>query len=206
MNADPMPPRVLALAGLLLALQEVRHLAENGRVDQARLTTVIDSVFRQDADSVAEVYGGVRPLADGLRTLHGYLSGATPDPHLPKLALAVLQLERSFDSEPQALERVRSGIAQLTPQAHNEGSTHPDILRELGNLYAKALSPLKPKVMVQGNPHYLGRNDVVGEIRALLLAAVRSAVLWRQMGGSQWDFLLKRRDMRQTVIHLLDAA
>ena len=53
--------------------------------------------------------------------------------------------------------------------------------------------------MVQGNPHYLGQAGVVAEIRALLLAAVRSAVLWRQMGGSLWDFLLAKRRMIDAV-------
>jgi high frequency lysogenization protein len=53
--------------------------------------------------------------------------------------------------------------------------------------------------MVQGNPHYLGQAGVVAEIRALLLAAVRSAVLWRQMGGSYWDFLLARKAMVDAV-------
>ena len=72
MNDDQTSQRVMALAGLLQALQEVRHLAENGRVDQARLQTAIDSVLRIDADSVAEIYGGVAPVADGLRTLIGY--------------------------------------------------------------------------------------------------------------------------------------
>ena len=52
--------------------------------------------------------------------------------------------------------------------------------------------------MVQGNPHYLGQADVVAEIRAVLLAALRSAVLWRQMGGSLWDFLLGRRANART--------
>ncbi|MNO05884.1 putative lysogenization regulator [compost metagenome] len=53
--------------------------------------------------------------------------------------------------------------------------------------------------MVQGNPHYLGQAGVVDEIRALLLAAVRSAVLWRQMGGSLWDFLFGKRAMIEAV-------
>ena len=203
MNADVMPQRVLPLAGMLLALQEVRHLAENGRVDQARLTTAIESVFRQDADSVAEVYGGTAPLRDGLRLLRNYLHGGTGDAHLPKLALAVIQLERTFDNEADAIDTVQRAIARLGQRATEDGCTHPDILRELGGIYARALSPLKPKVMVQGNPHYLGRDDVVMEIRALLLAAVRSAVLWRQMGGSQWDFLFKRGDMKRAVEALL---
>ena len=58
------------------------------------------------------------------------------------------------------------------------------MLATLGTLYADTVSHLRPRVMVQGNPHYLGQADIISEIRAVLLAAVRSAVLWRQMGGS----------------------
>ena len=45
----------------------------------------------------------------------------------------------------------------------------------------------------------LGTAAVVAEVRAVLLAAVRSAVLWRQLGGSLWDFMLRRRDMAAAV-------
>ena len=69
----------------------------------------------------------------------------------------------------------------------------------LGTLYADTISQLRPRIMVQGNPHYLGQAGVVSEIRALLLAAVRSALLWRQVGGSQWQFLLGRRAMLEAV-------
>ena len=77
------------------------------------------------------------------------------------------------------------------------------MLANLGGLYADTISHLKPRVMVQGNPHYLGQAGVVAEIRALLLAAVRSAVLWRQLGGSYWDFLFSRRAMIEAVDRLL---
>ncbi len=38
-------------------------------------------------------------------------------------------------------------------------------------------------------------SGVVAEIRALLLAAVRSDMLWRQAGGNYWDFLFFRARM-----------
>ena len=57
--------------------------------------------------------------------------------------------------------------------------------------------------MVQGNPVYLGQPVVVGEVRATLLAALRSAVLWRQLGGSWWDLLLQRRHLVETARELL---
>ena len=103
----------------------------------------------------------------------------------------------------QVAGEVHAGISRIARQAEGEGTTHPDILKGLGEVYAQTLSPMKPKVMVQGSPHYLGQPQVVGEIRALLLSAVRSAVLWRQMGGSQWALLLKRGEMKRAAHALL---
>ena len=73
------------------------------------------------------------------------------------------------------------------------------MLEALGGLYADTVSHLRPRVMVQGNPHYLGQAAMVSEIRAVLLAALRSAVLWRQLGGTFWDFLLRKRALVGSV-------
>lgn len=191
--------RVLALAGLAQSLQQVRRIAETGHSDASAAQPVLDSVFRLDAASAAAVYGGVPALAPGLRLLDGYLSSRGDDPLLPRLALATVQLERRFSGEPATLQAVGGGIAELAPRAAELGSAHPEVLAALGTLYADTISHLRPRIMVQGNPHYLGQPGVVSEIRALLLAAVRSAMLWRQLGGSQWHFLLARRAMAEAV-------
>ena len=98
---------------------------------------------------------------------------------------------------------VGNGIDAIAPRAESMGSVHPEVLAALGGLYADTISHLRPRIMVQGNPHYLGQAGVVSEIRALLLAAVRSAMLWRQLGGSQWHFLLARRAMVDAVVRQL---
>ena len=122
-----------------------------------------------------------------------------PDDQLPRLALAVMQLERRFVRDADMAQRVHDGIEAQADTAQRLGSTHPDVLNALGALYADTLSHLRPRVLVQGNPHYLGQAAVVAEVRAVLLAAVRSAVLWRQMGGTMWDFLLRKREMGAAV-------
>lgn len=191
--------RVLALAGLAQALQQVRRIAETGQSETDAARPVLDAVFRIDAVNTAEVYGGARRLQPGLHALADYLGNRGNDPLLPRLALATLQLERRFSSESSTLAAVGNGIAELAPRAAELGSTHPDVLAALGTLYADTISHLRPRIMVQGNPHYLGQAGVVSEIRALLLAAVRSALLWRQLGGSQWQFLFARRAMVQAL-------
>ena len=194
-----MDDRVLALAGLVQALRQVRQIAETGEADAEVLGTALDSVFRIDADSPAAIYGGERAVAPGLHLLEDYFNNQGQDEQLPRLALSVLQLERRFAKEDVTATKVREGILALAPAATRLGSGHPDVLSALGSLYADTVSHLRPRVMVQGNPHYLGQANVVAEIRAVLMAALRSAVLWRQLGGSLWDFVLRRREISTAV-------
>ena len=196
--SNPFPDRVLALAGLVQALAQVRRIAEHGHSDHAATRTVLDSVFRLDAPSAEAVYGRTGELAPGLRLLRDYFDKQQRDEALLRLALSVMQLERRFAAEHGMARAVGAGIAGIAPRAAAD-STHPDVLNALGGLYAETLSQLRPKVMVQGNPHYLAQPAVVAEIRALLLSAVRSAVLWRQMGGSNWDLLFSRKAMREAA-------
>lgn len=190
--------RVFALAGLAQALAQVRRIADTGQADAAVLATALDSVFQIDAESPAAVYGGEQALRPGLLLLRDYFHNASRDELLPRLALAVLQLERRFSRDPMA-QRVHAGIVGLGPMAARLGSAHPDVLAAVGGLYASTVSHLRPRVLVQGNPHYLGQAQVVAEVRAVLLAALRSAVLWRQLGGSLWDFVLRRRSLLNVV-------
>jgi high frequency lysogenization protein len=60
--------------------------------------------------------------------------------------------------------------------------------------------------MVQGNPLQLSQAAVVAQIRAALLAAVRSAVLWRQVGGSYWDLALRRGAILKTAGYLIEGS
>lgn len=197
--SNPYDDRVLALAGLVQALAQVRRIADTGQSESRQVQAALDSVFRIDAADAEAVYGSAGDLRAGLRQLRDYLADGNKDEALGKLALAVLQLERRFVRSGGITSKVQAGLRQLACEAQTQGSAHPDVISELARLYADTISTLRPRVMVQGNPHYLGQAGVVAEIRALLLAALRSAVLWRQLGGSLWDFVLQRRAMAAAI-------
>jgi high frequency lysogenization protein len=196
--------RVVALAGLLQALKLVRQIAESGHADAANERLALESIFRIDADSATAVYGGTQAMRGSLLALRDYLADRSGDEALPKLGMALIQLERRFVDDAEMTRRVLNGIRALEGHAERQGAIHPDVISKLGQLYADTISHLQPKVIVQGNPHYLQQPEVVAEIRALLLAALRSAVLWRQMGGTMWDFVFRRRAMMAAVEATLD--
>jgi high frequency lysogenization protein len=57
--------------------------------------------------------------------------------------------------------------------------------------------------MVNGDEQYLSRTETVNKIRALLLAGIRSALLWRQCGGARWKFLFYRKKLHDEAKFLL---
>jgi high frequency lysogenization protein len=195
--------RLLAFAGIAQALAQVRRLADTGQADGAHLQPLLESLFRIDAESPAAVYGGSAAVAPGLRILRAHFASEARDPLLPRLALAVLQVERHFVADEGAASGVRSRIESLAPLARSQGVLDRDVLAGLARAYVEHVSPLRPRIMVQGNPHYLAQADLVGEVRAALLAALRSAVLWRQLDGTLWDFLLRKRAVLAGIDALL---
>jgi len=203
MSQAPAQDRVLALAGLAQALTQVRRLAENGQADARAMDGVLASVFQLDPESTDDVYGNIVAIRPGLLRMREQLRKESRDPQFPKLMMGVLALERSYSRDRDVHNALREGISQLAAHSAGREPTQPAVLGALAELYVRHISPLSPKVMVQGNPHYLNQSGVVGEIRALLLAALRSAVLWRQLGGSSLDFLLQRKRMSESVEHLL---
>lgn len=198
-----MKDRVLALAGLLQSIGLVQQMANNGQAETHPLAACIDSLFRFDAESTEAVFGGAAAMEPGLRRVIAQLDGSGRDTSQTRIAMNVLHLERRFLASTETVEGVRRDLEEIERQREHWGPTHPTVLARLGELYAERISPLGPRVLVQGNPVYLSQPGVVAEVRATLLAALRSAVLWRQLGGSYWDLLLSRRAMVETAKGLL---
>ena len=71
--------------------------------------------------------------------------------------------------------------------------TFVNILAGLADIYSTTISTLSPRIMVRGEPLHLQNPENINRIRALLLAGIRSAMLWRQCGGRRLQILLGRK-------------
>ena len=184
---------VIALAGVFQACQLVRQAATSGRFEPTEVETSLASVFRFDADSPADVFGGLPNLRQGLIALLAQLDDqAERDPQLTQLAVSVLRTERKLSAKRDMLGKLRSGIERVQARRSDLPPTAPAIVSGLAGVYSETLSTLRPRITVHGNPQQLSQETRVEQIRALLLAATRAAVLWRQVGGGQWTLLLRR--------------
>lgn len=198
--------RVLALAGLFQACALAQQLANDGRCDESAMEASVASVFRIDAPSVIGVYGDTSNVRLGLRTLIAQLDETGRDMAVTRMTVTVMRLERSLAARADLLEKLQQGILSAQRQVEHFGQDSSQVNQRLAELYASTLSILKPRVMVSGNPQQLQVPSVVEKVRTNLLAAVRSAVLWRQLGGRQWQLLLYRRQCSMLARGLLTGA
>lgn len=195
--------RVIALAGVLQGCRLVHEVATRGRADAASVEASLASVFRIDADSAAAVFGGLAGVRLGLETLLHQFEGAERNLALTRLVLGTLRLQKRLARNPRMQRALRDGIEAIQRQADHFGLAHPTVQARLADLYVETLSQLRPRVVVHGNPVQLSNPQAVAQIRALLLAAVRAAVLWRQVGGGQLRLLLRRREYAMLARGLL---
>lgn len=191
MNESP----VLALAGVFQGALLARDLAQTGNCDETALEASLASVFRIDAPNTAAVFAGSSNLRVGLRSLITQLEGSEGDPALLKMIVSVLRLERSLNRRPSMREDLQQSILAAQRQVDHFGVVHPTVCARLSTIYSETLSTLSPRIMVHGAPEYLQQDSIVERTRAILLAAIRAAVLWRQLGGRQWHLLFQRKQL-----------
>lgn len=190
-----MEARALALAGMLQAARLALDLARTGTCEPQPLRASLDSVLAIDAASAEAVFGGRQGLNLGLRTLAGMLDGQYRDPALLRMSTTLLHLERSLSASKETLDTLRTGLIAANRLRDGFGADQDELGERLGELYSETLSKLTPRVMVEGAERWLEQPRTVTRIRALLLAAVRAAVLWRQSGGNYWNLFWERRTM-----------
>jgi high frequency lysogenization protein len=155
---------------------------------------------------VVGVYGNISNVRLGLRNLIAQLDENGPDMAVTRMAVTVIRLERSLSARPDLLEKLQQGIIAAQRQVEHFGQDSGQVNSRLAEVYASTLSILRPRVMVSGDPQQLQLPNVVEKVRTNLLAAVRSAVLWRQLGGRQWQLLLYRRQCSMLARGLLTGA
>lgn len=200
--------RTLALAGIFQCATQVAQIARRGQADSASFETCIHSLFVTDPQETADVYGSRAALRPGLHAMVQQMEGqAGRDVDITRYALALLVLERKLSKRRDLLDVISKGIQNAQRQAdHFHSFVHDSVIGNLAETYMKSISTLSPRIMVKGENNHLMDQANADKVRTLLLAGIRSAVLWHQCGGARWQLLFKRRAYLQEAKRMLQIA
>lgn len=200
MPSNTLTNQTIALAGISQAAALVQQLATTGTTNSTALEASIGSLFINDKDGVANVFGGLSGIVLGLEQLNEQMTGfKIANPDQARYSASLVFLERQLASKPEMLKTIFAGIERAQAQSEQFGLLHENVLANLGDIYHSTISTLQPRIMVNGEQEYLSRPDIVNKIRACLLAGVRSAILWQACGGTRWKFLFYRKKIQVEI-------
>jgi high frequency lysogenization protein len=211
--AGSFQDQILALAGIFQSAQLAQQLARTGRADPDAFRASIRSLLDIDAPDVAAVYGGVTGVRLGLDLLRTKLGGRSgqSDVEIARYVVALMHLEGVLRKIPAMQEAIRSGVETAQTQMKFFASdaaaddVHPALIEKLAGLYSQTISTLTPRIMVNGEHGHLSNPATAARVRAALFAGIRSAVLWRQLGGRRWRLLFSRDRITRAAAELLAA-
>lgn len=189
--------RTIALAATFQAAGLVRQLAYTGTADREQVKTMINSVFSNDAPTIEAIYGSTNQLRYGFQLVDGVLkdpSSGNEAKDITRYAIGLLHLQKQLDKHPDMGKTLLAGIEDAQRQVNYfKDSMNPAVISRLADIYKQTISTLGPKIMVKGEQTHLGNNDTANEVRTLLLAGIRAAVLWQQAGGNRLKLMLSRK-------------
>ena len=201
---SPLEQQTIALAGVAQAARLVDQVSRTGSYPIEFLEPSIHSLFEFDPDNVAAIYGGLAGVKLGLNNLSAMLASREADENreVVRYVFNILYLERKFAANSEMMSVVHSRLEHTSLKAEHFAGHVNEICHSVSGIYQDTLSKLRFRIKVSGSAQHLQDKVNADIIRALLLAGIRSAFLWRQLGGRRWRLLFERKRILQTSQNL----
>lgn len=196
--------RTIALVGIYQCSQLVYELATTGRADELSYKTCVNTLFADNPEQTLDVFGGdVENIQKGVTTLLAQMSSEDAiqnrNIEITRYVLNLMILAKKLKQEETPLGNIFGVLETAKAQIEQFGEFHENVIATIARAYSENVSSVSPRIMVNGDGGHLSNPRVANKIRSLLLAGIRCALLWYQVGGTRWDLLWSRKKYLQTA-------
>lgn len=205
-----MKDQIITLAALCQVANLVQQVSRKGQANEIELEMLLNSIIETSPANTLAVYGGdLQHIKTGLTLLIEHLGDnknagdKVKDPEFTRYLISLMNLERKLVKQPKNLALLGERIEDTKRQLAHYDITSEPLIASFASIYSDIISPLGAKIQVTGEPSLLKQKSNQYRIRALLLAGIRTAVLWRQVGGKRRTILFSRTKLVQVAKQLL---
>ncbi|MGU3845257.1 lysogenization regulator HflD, partial [Vibrio diabolicus] len=114
---------------------------------------------------------------------------------ITRYIISLMALERKLSARNDAMSQLGDRIQMAKRQSEHFELLDDQMISTLASIYLDVVSPIGPRIQVTGTPSVLQQTASQHKVRALLLSGIRSAVLWRQVGGKRRHLIFGRKKM-----------
>ncbi|MDA8621452.1 high frequency lysogenization protein HflD [Psychrosphaera sp.] len=197
-----MRNQTIAMAALCEAALLIQQVSKGQAFDSQALETLVSGIMNTAPENVDEVYPNVASLKQGSYLLVHQLSGqaTSKDVEVTRYLAGMMSLSKKLLNNQTALTGLSTSLKEVERRLEHFDITDASIIGNFADIYSKNISPIGQKIKVIGTPQNLKQPIIQNQVRALLLAGVRAAVLWRQMGGKRRQFIFSRNKILKSAI------
>lgn len=197
----------LALAGVCQSARLVQQLVHQSQCDEQPLRISLQSLVDLNPPSVHAVYGNnTTHLQIGLETLQTVLNVSSRErlsAELTRYTLGLMVLERKLKGNRDAYEALSCRIKGLHRQLSHFDLLSDTLISAIASIYVDIISPLGSRIQITGAQAVLQNTQIQAKVRAVLLAGIRFAVLWQQVGGRRLQLMFGRNRLFKETKQIL---
>ena len=205
MNPSPYYDRMIGLSGVCQSAWLVTQLARKGTLDSDLLKISLQSIVETEPDSADAIFNGAANVRTGAEQLMLHLDPRRQPRNMDvfRYSLGLLTLQKRLGKIPSTFDALGKRIDDAKRQLEHFDLLDDHMISNFASIYTDIISPIGQRIQVAGTPAYLQPKANQDKIRALLLAGVRSAVMWQQLGGNRLQFLLSRKKMLEATEQII---
>jgi high frequency lysogenization protein len=198
--ANDLKGQTVALAAMFQFSACVEQLAKTGHVNHKDFEVSVNSLFNQNPTDSLDVYGGIEQLETGLSFLIANLSRSPKrSSDCIRYVMGILHLQKQLSKRSSMLDIISKRLDKSRLQVEHFSMTHENVIAGLADIYTDTISTFSFRIQVIGEYQFLQQTRIANQIRTLLFAGVRSAVLWRQLGGNRLKAIYQRTAILETA-------
>ena len=123
-----------------------------------------------------------------------------------RYSFGVMHIQRRLSNKKDVMAVIAKRLQQAEKQSEHFGYTHDNLVSNIAHIYSDTISKFQYRIQVTGDYNYLQQERIANQVRALLLAGIRASLLWRQIGGTRWQFIFQHDQLLNTCRDALKEA
>ncbi len=201
--ANTLYDRTIAFAGICQAVALVQQVAKDGHCDKDAFAASLSAILNTNPSNTVGVFGREANLKLGLECLVKGIDSTPAGSDITRYIISLMALERKLSARNDSMSQLGDRIQTAERQTEHFDLFDEQMISNLASIYLDVVSPIGPRIQVSGTPAVLQQTSSQHKVRALLLSGIRSAVLWRQVGGKRRHLIFGRKKMIEQAQILL---
>ncbi|XBC38407.1 MAG: high frequency lysogenization protein HflD [Buchnera aphidicola (Floraphis choui)] len=190
---------MLSLSGICQSVAIVCQLSQTGMCNNSAFKIGIDSILNIHPQTTLSVYGnseknlklGITTLLSLLNNSNSYITSGKILRYILKIIILEKKLKRNIICKKILFDQ----ISILIEKNVNCVNSYDILTDQLSKIYLDTISKLGSRIQIFGSQDILRNMLIQNKIRCALLSGIRSAVLWRQIGGNFFQLIFFRNQI-----------